>query len=221
MKNLLTLTLLFLGLAFSASAQITFEKDTAKVIDDKSVFQVTAKSLITNNSSDSMFQFERITFNSCDFETAVCDQNLCYPPDTSIQNFKFSSGTNFDMKVNFYPYNNDGHCTVLIYVRSIANPEIYDSCYYSMQTTDFTSIEDLKKNSKVKLYPNPSNDVVQIETENKQSFDVAIYDVLGNEVKTVTNTLNNTPINIAELPKGIYVLKINGEYSGSVMLRKY
>jgi hypothetical protein len=219
MKNLLTLVLL--AFAFTASAQITFDKDTAKVIEDKSVFQVTAKSLITNNSNDSLFQFERITFNNCDFETAVCDQNLCYPPDTSIQNFKFSSGTNFDMKVNFYPYNNDGHCTVLIYVRSLQNPEIYDSCYYSMQTTDFTSVEQIEKSTEVKLYPNPSSDVVQVETENKQSFDLSIFDILGNEVKTISNTFNNTPISISELPKGIYILKISGEYSGSVLLRKY
>lgn len=206
--------------SLQATAQLTFEKDTAKITGDKSEFQITAKSLLSNNSNDTAFQFERITFSNCDFETAVCDQTLCYPPDTSVKNFVISKGSSFDMKVNFYPYNVDGHCTVLIYVRSLQNPSNYDSCYYSMQTTDFSSITELKKDNNIKVFPNPSSGSIQLNTKNYNAFNVAVYDVLGNKVKVFDQVYNNTSLDVMELPKGVYILKVNGEYSGNVIFKK-
>lgn len=214
------LALLFIIASFQVSAQVSFEKDTAKVVGDKSEFQITAKSLLSNNSNDTAFQFERITFSTCDFETAVCDQTLCYPPDTSIKKFNITSGSGFDMKVNFYPYNQDGHCTVLIYVRSLQDPDNYDSCYYSMRTTEFSSISEVKKDKSIKVFPNPSVESVQLQTKNLNAYNVEVYDVLGNLVKQFDQVYNNTSLDVVDLPKGVYILKVRGEYSGNVIFKK-
>jgi Secretion system C-terminal sorting domain len=70
--------------------------------------------------------------------------------------------------------------------------------------------------SGLKVYPNPAKDFLYITSDNNTTKQVEVYDVLG---KVVLNTkTTNTPVNVAGLNRGVYVVKITEE--GKTATRK-
>jgi hypothetical protein len=70
-----------------------------------------------------------------------------------------------------------------------------------------TGINDIK-NSNIKIYPNPTNNIINIEGLNKnENITIQIFDVQGKLV--ITKTINEKgTIDLSELNKGVYVIKI-------------
>ncbi|MBA2745752.1 MAG: T9SS type A sorting domain-containing protein, partial [Flavisolibacter sp.] len=74
--------------------------------------------------------------------------------------------------------------------------------------------------AKVKLYPNPSNGIVRIATQNPVK--IVITDMTGKVVHTLENAVNESQMNLSELQKGIYLAKIigdNGEQTQKIILQ--
>ncbi len=69
------------------------------------------------------------------------------------------------------------------------------------------SINIRELNSQVKLYPNPVNNILFIETE-LQLNTIEIYNVTTQLIKQINNYNANLGIGVSELEKGLYVLKI-------------
>ena len=70
-----------------------------------------------------------------------------------------------------------------------------------------TGINDIK-NANIKIYPNPTNNIINIEGLNKnENNTILIFDVQGKLV--ITKTINEKgTIDLSELNKGVYVIKI-------------
>lgn len=80
-------------------------------------------------------------------------------------------------------------------------------------------------NSRVKIFPNPCSNFVNIElSSNFSNAEVTIFGIEGNSVLEYKNITENTfPINIETLPSGIYFLKINADntfYSQKLIVLK-
>ncbi|MDC3104804.1 T9SS type A sorting domain-containing protein [bacterium] len=76
------------------------------------------------------------------------------------------------------------------------------SCPYPSCSSG-SSIEDFN-NFSFSVYPNPSNQQINIESE--QNFDnIKIFDATARELKNFT--FNNKTINIENLPKGFYIIR--------------
>lgn len=74
-------------------------------------------------------------------------------------------------------------------------------------------------NSKPNIYPNPSNGIVKINTENEVAINV--IDILGKVVYSNNKINKNSTMDFSDLQKGIYVLQIIGEninYSQKLIL---
>ncbi|MBQ6083546.1 MAG: T9SS type A sorting domain-containing protein [Bacteroidales bacterium] len=61
----------------------------------------------------------------------------------------------------------------------------------------------------VTVYPNPANDVLNIELGDNQS-DVVIYNSIGQVVRHIEMMSGNVQINVADLNSGIYFVRVNG-----------
>jgi hypothetical protein len=72
-------------------------------------------------------------------------------------------------------------------------------------------VENIKK-STINIYPNPVKSILNIKTDDKIKT-IELYDEIGRKVK---NLSNSNVINLENLNKGIYYLKIQTEKSSSV-----
>lgn len=79
----------------------------------------------------------------------------------------------------------------------------------------FLAISEVTLEDSVKLFPNPANKAINLETDKKIN-DIEIYNSLGQWIKKVNP--NAKSINVENLPKGIYYLKIN--INQSVLVKK-
>ncbi|KAB1061959.1 PKD domain-containing protein [Salibacter halophilus] len=82
---------------------------------------------------------------------------------------------------------------------------------------DFT--DDVRTGDKVSLFPNPVNDMMNIELLDKVESSTlynkryTIFDVRGVEVQSGTlesTSKNKAIVDVSELPEGMYIMKING-----------
>ena len=84
--------------------------------------------------------------------------------------------------------------------------------YNCSQTLSVNDIDFLNKN--VRIHPNPSEGIFNIEMKNILNFHYEIFDING---KSITNkidvTLNSFEINLSKYSKGIYFLKLQSNES--------
>ena len=76
---------------------------------------------------------------------------------------------------------------------------------FGNQVSTALSNESFEAITKVDLYPNPSSSAFQISVDAKK---VEIYSLTGQLIHTENNLIANKEINIANLAKGIYIVKI-------------
>ena len=70
----------------------------------------------------------------------------------------------------------------------------------SLSRNDFGNISGLK------IYPNPAKNLLNITSDSFETKNVEIYNVLG--AKVLAATVTNAPVNVANLAKGLYVVKV-------------
>ncbi|CAM4082698.1 MULTISPECIES: T9SS type A sorting domain-containing protein [Flavobacterium] len=73
--------------------------------------------------------------------------------------------------------------------------------------------DEERVNNEIKVYPNPTADVVFISNDNAKNTKVAIYDWFGNKKKSVQSTATTIQIPVQNLPKGNYIVVVNDEVS--------
>jgi hypothetical protein len=85
--------------------------------------------------------------------------------------------------------------------------------------TDITSVNVEEVNVEVfNIYPNPTQEILFIEAPaGSQRYD--LFDVAGRTVisGSLTNSAGRTPVEVAGLPEGIYMLRIDGAYVRQVV----
>jgi len=92
-----------------------------------------------------------------------------------------------------YDFNNDNYGWVTFYLQKTA-------------TVGVETLEDLSFN----FYPNPTTDYINL-TGDKNIAEVSIVNLLGQEVKHIQPNSKNVSLNLRDLQKGIYLMKVNIE----------
>jgi len=78
------------------------------------------------------------------------------------------------------------------------------------QTTDILSDGNNSSSNidGVNAYPNPAKNYLTISSENKTIKTIALFDILGNQVKVLHPNNRSTIINVANFASGVYIAKI-------------
>ncbi|APY07957.1 hypothetical protein BWZ20_06405 [Winogradskyella sp. J14-2] len=92
-------------------------------------------------------------------------------------------------------------------------------CTFEITVDASLGIEDgYLNNNTVNVYPNPSNNVININIENSTIDSVALFDLSGRQIKSFnTQSNNNVQISLQDVSTGTYLLKI---VSGSEQITK-
>jgi hypothetical protein len=109
--------------------------------------------------------------------------------------FQYYTYENFDTALRYYwiEAGEDSLCLT----RSYLNAPVWQ-----------VGVQEMQKDSFVRLYPNPTTGVLNLSIDANDSISgFSIYDCTGHLVKQEFNFKNQSIINVSELPVGIYILK--------------
>ncbi len=80
----------------------------------------------------------------------------------------------------------------------------------------FNDIKDELDDKILSIYPNPATDELTITTETNEPVDIAVYDMLGNELRSIQNSsANSIKVKVSDLPAGYYLLKLISSHGSS------
>jgi len=120
---------------------------------------------------------------------------------------------------NFAPINGASRNDLVQFVISTNLGTVYyDNLYLHKNTV--LSVSSFEK-SNIKMYPNPATTNFTIEAESPVE-NVTVYNMLGQEVISITPNTQQTTIDISTLKVGVYIVKatINGVVSSSRLVKE-
>ena len=97
-----------------------------------------------------------------------------------------------------------------MYVSFLSDEAVRSNGWDASYSSTTLGVNDFYFNNKLKIYPNPTNGIFTIQSYFDTAITGKIYDVLGKEVLKSLSIINGmNTIDIANLPKGIYLLKVS------------
>lgn len=93
------------------------------------------------------------------------------------------------------------------------------SLYVQDENFTITDIEDKTFDESIQLYPNPANDIVQLNFDKSiNQIEYNLISISGGFINNGLITQYNTTIDISQIPNGIYLLQLNS--NGSIKHKK-
>jgi len=71
--------------------------------------------------------------------------------------------------------------------------------------------EQYEQNTQISISPNPSKDFININVDGVKGLNYAIYDIIGGLKTKGTLEFNNSRLNVANFPNGIYIMQLEGD----------
>jgi hypothetical protein len=124
-------------------------------------------------------------------------------------------------KLTVYPAGGTESMMLRIRVYDVNNPTDGDTCTWIVNSVSTTGINDEELNN-LSVFPNPSNDIINISAESKfnilKAFDISGKEVLNTYFSSTTEKL----IDVSQLKSGIYFVNtyFNGEIIGTQKITK-
>ncbi|MDO7173272.1 T9SS type A sorting domain-containing protein [Mariniflexile sp. AS56] len=84
----------------------------------------------------------------------------------------------------------------------------------SVVTNPTLGVSKNNLDSKLKIYPNPAQDFITVESNSVKISSVELYNLIGQKVKS-QSVLKDNKLNVSDLSKGMYLLKVNTEDSSA------
>jgi len=214
--QLLLLSIIFPSLLLSQNILI---KDSHGAILNNSTYNASGTDVnstvyafaeVNNNTSSSMNLYCRkiIISSVTGTDNSFCWGGNCWPAtqNTSGNYTTIAAGATSNEFIGDYTPNGYYGTTTVMY-RFFSSPA-GDSAEFTVVYDIPSGVNSLANNNLnlFTIYPNPANNYVVINYNNKNNSKATfhIYDCLGNIVKKITATSNNTTVNINGLTTGIY-----------------
>tara|TARA_A100001388_G_scaffold97717_1_gene71263 strand:- start:20 stop:703 length:684 start_codon:yes stop_codon:yes gene_type:complete len=219
-KTLLFLTILFFSInSFTQTLLVT--GDTIKSTQDP-CFETSASLTITNNSTNALdIHCEKVII-----DTALGTQNYfcwgeeCYGPSqyvsSSFNNLNPGESDNIDFGGYYNAFCSNAPATIRYCFYPVSNPGDR-TCIDITYNGNLTSFSSLKSNS-FSIYPNPSNDIINISLSKDEIKEIIIFNVYGEKI-TQKNLIveSNLKVDLTDYSNGTYfIVAINNDLSKTV-----
>ncbi len=219
MKNLLAI-LLTICTTVVLSAQVSVSPSPV-IVEGISVqdSDVAAHSTMTNDASEErVYSWERTNLSITDgWESAVCDKNQCWFSSVDTKEVTMAAGEEGTMDVHVYPNGVEGSAVVQIVITDIADTTIHvTNLYYFNATPSSTNEVQVEK---ITMFPNPTDDVFSISSSSGNVIKkVVVYNLIGRAVREF-ETAGNRTFNVADLPRGNYLVRMLDKDGKSIVTR--
>lgn len=217
MKHLLSIIMVVIAsigsaqnLAILPSQKIDCEISTTEINEFDILFSTTTPEAIT-------FRWELLDNTvPADWDYSLCDYTTCYigiPEKSDMKRISLEESTNGTkgfLKINVLTANSNGSYIMRYYVYDSADRNRGDTVVFNFINTT-VSVSDIVGNSEVKLFPNPANDFIIVESENMNS-ELEIVDVSGQVLyKQHLVGVAEHRIDLSNLNGGVYLVFLRAE----------
>lgn len=143
------------------------------------------------------------------WQSAVCDLNQCYFPHVSTADFTIDPNGTSNLDAHVYPRGISGDSAIILI--HVVNRETNDTL-----TVDYTFFQDISSSTsdanevKTMLFPNPAASYFRIRSD-ESITSVEIFDIVGKQVADQPTQGTDVTINISQLSRGMYIVRIRGE----------
>jgi hypothetical protein len=216
------LLLAFTIIMGNAMAQISFNVKDYNAWSLNTEFDYNLTSYLTNNSTneaDTAFEWNISNVEKHDsWDVTVCGGLVCISNPVGTYDFNLANGEQEVFKLGFSFYDSIGNGSAWVIARSKLNGDAVDSFRLEIRAGT-ASVKRASDKETFRAYPNPAKDKITVTFSNGGTQNVMIYYILGSLKKSEILTSGST-ISVSELPKGVYVMKIEGDNSYSKVIQK-
>jgi hypothetical protein len=215
-KNLLVLFLSFFTLGLSAQT-LYFSADTLSFEGSTDEYDVVGHSYIVNttNGNLSLKWVRERNDLSQGWESAICDNNNCYPATVSTNvvdggnpniPVELGPGDTSIIDVHIYPYGLTGSGEVEVCLYEVGSSDVIGCMNYTVAIGTSSTKEVDREN--LQIYPNPTSDYFKLRSSEGVST-INLYNMLGRNIRTYQVGLGKNYY-IGDLPAGMYLASIVG-----------
>lgn len=210
-------SVLFLSILFSFNAlfaQIALTKKTLYYNGANASDEIKLKTVIRNNSTEP---------SDDTLSWVIAEKNLpnqwgitfCDPIDCKSgvglgdsREFLLNTGLGAEIEIGLSFSGVAGTGNMKVIFKSKMNPANSDTLYITANSWT-TAVKEVKKTSvEFAFYPNPVKETIHIKYASANDVRIEIYNVLGMKVKSFTADGGSASMNIADLKKGIYFIRM-------------
>lgn len=211
-KILLTLWSIALMSVAMFAQDFTVTPSPVSIDGDASASSIDASSKVVNNTDNTLnLRWERIVISTPnEWDTAICDNVLCWSPQTSTKDFTLTPGEEGDMKVNYRPNGVEGmgEVHIRIYDPLDSLNTVQEHTYIA--TATLVSVEEPEQEN-FTIYPNPATSFVVLPDNNRIKKAV-LYSITGRKVQVFDmSEVTNRRFDIADVMRGTYLLQFLDE----------
>lgn len=147
----------------------------------------------------------------------VKDNKICYSTLFNIEN---QTDINWSLAKNCFCSTDSATIDAGIFdgydniTRGLVNFMVFDStCVNSLQMVEKvalngpTGLKELTSESKFKVFPNPTNGILNIQSDFSNQELFMLYDIHGKLLKSILSNSNLTQIDLSDLNAGIYLIR--------------
>ncbi|MCB0464230.1 MAG: T9SS type A sorting domain-containing protein [Aequorivita sp.] len=91
--------------------------------------------------------------------------------------------------------------------------------FWVIKINPVLGVNDNELTSSLSIYPNPTENILQLNHKNHTIDGLKIFDTKGSLIKEFTSPKNTSSINISDLSSGVYFLQISSE--GKTVIKKF
>lgn len=113
----------------------------------------------------------------------------------------------FTYDFEIQPFWDESEIAVIAFLQG-ADSEIYNA---SMAEPTISNISQFEKRPVYRIFPNPAADYLYIQSENRLTKTIGIYNLLGALVFTDSFNEREKKVLLSEFPRGLYLLRISSE----------
>jgi photosystem II stability/assembly factor-like uncharacterized protein len=136
----------------------------------------------------------------------------CSGGNSLVQN---ANGELFISPRSGYNYNTEN--TIHFFANSYYEVKCGVSKYYNNPVSNLHSIES---DNSISLYPNPTSSEITITSDKFTNEPYTLFDQMGRTVGSGKLSGTNTTISLSTLSKGIYILKVEGDYESAIVVKE-
>lgn len=220
MKRPVPYLFILLMIPLFAKAQITVTADPSPFVISGSPSQtdIAAHIQVTNTSASTinLFWSKRMTNNPVNWQSWICDKNLCYTPDihstpASKPNV-LAPGESFDLQVHMNPAQTEGTGSYELNLLDDQGNNIMT--IPGQMIISLASSTKEQGDTKLTVYPNPTQDYFQVSETPGLRY-VEMFNIVGNKMKSF-DAAPQRQYYVGDLTDGMYLVRLVSS-SGKVL----